>query len=219
MGPLHLLTLLVSVSTAFATPRPRPMPPPWTLKSVRPLTERDIDPRTNCPGYLPGASDFEFPHYITQIRRSEPDTAVGPQYFGVFTPNDTATVFSFDVPLSRASSACTLEFLFPRADQLSTSAFSYAGGGTFQFTGYNPGSCPGDGTTWNHQPASDMFLPFPPIHMEPGNVYVIDVGPCWFAAGTCIAGVTTSPDTNFTFFQDQGNGDGDCPIGVFALYS
>lgn len=40
--------------------------------------------------------------------------------------------------------------------------------------------------------------------MQPGNAYTIDVGPCRFSAGTCVAGVTGTNDTNFSFFQDQG---------------
>merc|ERR1712000_566096 len=119
---------------------------------------------------------------------------MGPQFNGVFTPNDIGSIFSFDVPASRADANCTLEFIFPLKSQLKTSNFEYEGGGSFFFTGYNPGSCPGPETTWNNQPAPGPFPPFPPVHMEPGNAYTID--------------------TNFWFFQDQD----ECPIGIYTAY-
>lgn len=160
---------------------------PGEVLRKRALTERD----SGCPRDLtPG--QFEFPHYITQISKNEPDKSFGPQYNGVFTPNDIASIFSFDVPADRADANCTLEFIFPLKSQLKTSNFDYEGGGSFFFTGYNPGSCPGPQTTWNNQPAPGPFPPFPPIHMEPGNAYTIDVGPCFVGAGTCVAGMTVS---------------------------
>lgn len=198
------LTLLGAVATAL----------PGELISKRALTPQDINPRTGCPGYLP-AGEFEFPHYITQVSKSEPDRSWGPQYFGVFTPNDVASIFSFDVPASRAGANCTLEFLFPRQEQLVTSSYEYSGGGSFFFTGFNPGSCPGPQTTWNNLPAPGPFPPFPPVHMEPGNAYVIDIGPCWVGAGTCVAGMTSTNDSDFRFFQDFN----DCPIGIYTTYS
>jgi hypothetical protein len=187
---------------------------PWELLSKRALTPRDINPRTDCPGYLtPG--QFEFPHYITQISKSNPDKAYGPQYFGKFTPNDVSSIFSFDIPASRTDANCTLEFLFPAQKQLKTSSFTYSGGGSFFFTGYNPGSCPDGKTTYNNQPKPGPFPAFPPIHMEPGYAYTIDVGPCFVGAGTCVAGLTSTNDTNFDFFQDYDN----CPIGIYTTYS
>ncbi|KAK4934741.1 hypothetical protein LTR10_024068 [Elasticomyces elasticus] len=186
---------------------------PGEVLRKRALSERDACPRTLTSG------QFEFPHYITQISKSEPDKSFGPQYNGVFTPNDIASIFSFDVPASRADANCTLEFIFPAQSQLQTSSFEYEGGGSFFFTGYNPGSCPGEQTTWNNQPAPGPFPPFPAVHMEPGNAYTIDVGPCFVGAGTCVAGMTYTNDTNFWFFQDQGDLTGpDCPIGIYTAY-
>ena len=60
-----------------------------------------------------------------------------------------------------------------------------------------------------------MILTFILIHMEPGNAYTIDVGPCFVGAGTCVAGMTSTNDTNFWFFQDQD----ECPIGIYTAYS
>ncbi|EFX03314.1 GPI anchored cell wall protein [Grosmannia clavigera kw1407] len=187
---------------------------PGELLSKRALTPRDIDPRTDCPSYLT-EGEFEFPHYITQISKSDPDRAFGPQYFGVFTPNDVGSIFSFDIPASRSDANCTLEFLFPEQSQLKTSSYSISGGGSFFFTGYAPGSCPSDATTWNNQPKPGPFPAFPPVHMEPGHAYVIDIGPCFVGAGSCVAGLTTTNDTSFSFFQDYD----ECPIGIYTTYS
>ncbi|KAK1752855.1 GPI anchored cell wall protein [Echria macrotheca] len=204
MKAFTLVTLAAAVVSAA----------PGQLLSKRALTPQDIDPRTGCPGYLtPG--EFEFPHYITQISKSQPDKAFGPQYFGVFTPNDISSLFTFDIPASRAGANCTLEFLFPAQSQLKTSSYSYSGGGSFFFTGYAPGSCPDGQTTYNNQPKPGPFPPFPPVHMEPGNAYVIDIGPCFVGAGTCVAGMTSTTDTSFSFFQDYD----ECPIGLYTTYS
>lgn len=161
----------------------------FELLSRRPLSRHEWAPskRTGCPSYLT-AGEFEFPHYITQISASQPDKAYGPQYNGVFTPNDISTIFSFDVPASRSDWNCTLEFLFPSQDQLETSSYTYSGGGTFVFTGYNATDCPGPQTTYNNQPALGPYPAFPAVHMEPGYAYVLDVGPCSVSAGTCVAG-------------------------------
>ena len=92
------------------------------------IRKRALEPREGCPRDLtPG--QFEFPHYITQISRSEPDKKFGPQLNGVFTANDIASIFSFDVPVERSDANCTLEFIFPAKAQLKTSNFEYQGGG------------------------------------------------------------------------------------------
>lgn len=217
---------------------------PFELISKRPLGRSEWAPskRTGCPAYLPDG-EYEFPHYITQISASQPDKSFGPQYDGVFTPNDISSIFSFDIPASRTDWNCTLEFLFPSQSQLKTSSYTYSGGGTFVFTGYLAGSCPGPQTTYNNQPTPGIYPAFPAVHMEPGYAYTLDVGPCFVSAGTCVAGckcppmkytfalpcfvsvsnlytVTSTTDTNFEFFQDIGDGaNGDCPIGIFTTYS
>ncbi|KAI1189464.1 GPI anchored cell wall protein [Nemania serpens] len=201
-----LIPFLLSVVTAA----------PYELISKRELVDHEwgLSKKTGCPAYLQ-AGQFEFPHYVTQISAKNPNKAFGPQFNGVFTPNDISTIFSFDIPASRQDANCTLEFLFPRPEQLSTSSFTYKGEGTFFFTGYKAGSCPGPHTTFNRQPALGPYPPFPPIHMEPGYAYTIDVGPCFVGAGTCVAGFTSTNDTYFSYFQEFG----DCPIGIYTSYS
>ena len=91
-------TLALLASTAFAYP--------GEVLRKRVITEKDLDARTGCPTELPAGS-FEFPHYITQISKSQPDKSFGPQYNGVFTPNDISSIFSFDIPASRDDANCT----------------------------------------------------------------------------------------------------------------
>lgn len=180
-----IITLSLFIAAGLASP--------FELISKRPLKRGDWAPskRTGCPGYLT-EGQFEFPHYITQISASQPDKAYGPQYNGVFTPNDISSIFSFDIPASRSNWNCTLEFLFPSQDELKTSSYSYSGAGTFVFTGYNAGDCPTAQTTYNNQPALGPYPAFPPVHMEPGYAYVLDIGPCFVSAGTCVAGGESS---------------------------
>jgi len=174
----NLITITALISAVIAAP--------YQLISKRAIKDSEWAPskRDGCPAYLT-ENQFEFPHYITQVSKNNPDKAYGPSYNGQFTPNDIATIFSFDVPASRSDANCTLEFLFPKQDQLKTLSFTYSGDGTFFFKGYNPGSCPNSTTTYNNQPAPGPFPDFPPIHMEPGFAYTIDVGPCFVGAGTC----------------------------------
>lgn len=187
---------------------------PWNIIAKRELTEKDIDERTQCPRQLT-KGQFISPDYITWVSKKQPNKAFGPKYDGKFTPHDIGSIFSFDVPASRADANCTLEFIFPRKQKLKTSTFTYSGNGTFFFKGYNPGSCPNKTTTWNHQPHKGPFPDFPPLHMEPGHAYTIDVGPCFVGAGSCVAGMTWTNDTNFQFFQDAD----ECPIGIYTSYS
>ncbi|KAI1080397.1 GPI anchored cell wall protein [Whalleya microplaca] len=202
-----LIYLAVLLSTARAAP--------FELISKRSLADHEWAPnKDGCPALLE-EGEFEFPHYITHISQSEPDKAFGPQYKANFTPNDISTIFNFDIPLEREDANCTMQFIFPRRKPWKTSRYSYQGNGTFFFTGYDAGSCPGPNTTFNNQPELGSFPPFPPIHLEPGYAYTIDIGPCFVGAGTCVAGVTSTNDTYFEFFQDSSN----CPIGLYNTYS
>ncbi|KAI8961429.1 ubiquitin 3 binding protein But2 C-terminal domain-containing protein [Daldinia sp. FL1419] len=205
---MHILHLATYLGLAAATP--------FRLISKRALEDHEWtrDRRTGCPAYLQ-QGEYETSSYIGRISQSEPDRAFGSQKIGLITPNDISSIFSFEIPKSRADANCTLEFLFPHEDQLKSSFFIYEGGGSFQFTGYLNGSCPGPETTFNNQPTPGIFPPFPPIHMEPGNAYTIDVGPCAFSAGTCVSGLTSSNDTTFAFLPSTH----DCPIGVYNSYS
>ncbi|KAI1210219.1 ubiquitin 3 binding protein But2 C-terminal domain-containing protein [Annulohypoxylon truncatum] len=181
-----LLCLAVTLGTVSAAP--------FELISKRELGDHEwtLNKRDGCPAYLqPG--QFEFPHYITQVSAKQPNRAFGPQYRGRITPNDISSLYSFDIPKDRANANCTLEFIFPRQDQLNHSYYKYSGPGTFIFKGYLAGSCPGPHTTFNNQPRAGQFPPFPPIHMEPGFAYTIDIGPCTFSAGNCVSGSKLDP--------------------------
>ena len=187
---------------------------PWKIIKERQLTDADLDPRNGCPRMLQ-AGQFESPAYITHVSQAHPDFAFGPQTNGVFTPNDLASIFSFQIPQSRADANCTLEFIFPQMTQTTQQKYVYQGAGSFFMKGYNPGSCPNSTTTWNDQPEKGPFPDFPPLKMYPGNAYTIDVGPCFVSAGLCAAGMTWTNDTNFQYTQDYGS----CPIGYYTAYS
>ena len=61
-------TLALLASTALAYP--------GEVLRKGALVEKGLDPRNGCPLELP-AGQFEFPHYITQISKSQPDKAFG----------------------------------------------------------------------------------------------------------------------------------------------
>lgn len=205
MKSLAILAATLGLTSAYYAP---------SIISERELTERDLDERTGCPRMLQ-AAEFVNPAYITHVSAKHPNFAFGPQYNGVFTPNDLASIFSFDIPYNRMDANCTLEFIFPLAKQTTQGHYVFNGAGSFFWKGYNPGSCPNATTTWKNQPEKGPFPDFPPIKMTPGHAYTIDVGPCFVAAGTCAAGMTWTNDTNFEFTQDYGS----CPIGIYTAFS
>jgi len=171
-----------------------------------------IAARDDCPADL--QADFLFPHLIVPISAANPDTMYGDVLSPIITPNDLCTTFNFDVPASANGLYCTLEFYFPTQAELVTSSYTEQGPGDFTFTGYNPGSGVTDETTYNTQPPSTEFPPFPPLQLLPGNYYLIDDGPCVIInnASTVVSGKICSNDTLFTYFQDYNP----CPIGIYV---
>lgn len=170
-----------------------------------------LDTRAICPKDLPGAGEFEFPHLVIPISKSNPDTTYPNTYFPNITPNDVATIFNFDVQGN--GQICELGFYFPRQDQLDTSSFTLSGPGTFTFSISVLGTGAQDGvTTWNNQPPA-VQNGFPKtLTMQPGNYYILSLGPC--SAGL-VALTMSSVDTCFTWFQDYNP----CAIGPFITYN
>ncbi|EHY59238.1 hypothetical protein HRR83_001492 [Exophiala dermatitidis] len=167
-----------------------------------------------CPGNLPASPDFEFPHLIIPISSSNPTTAYPNTFVPNITAGDISDIFDFDIPESRVGQTCTIQFLFPRLDQLKTSFFQLRGFGTYSFSmsALGVGAVEGN-TTFDNRPLPAYVHGFPKaVSMQPGNAYEI-------GSTICVAGrismTMSSFDSSLAWFQDFNP----CPMGLFITYS
>jgi Ubiquitin 3 binding protein But2 C-terminal domain len=151
-------------------------------------------PPSTCPVDLLGA--FEFPHLIIPIGSTSPDSTYGTSYNGQVTKSDIQTIFNFDIPPSYTGKTCSLVFLFPRQDQLRTSAFTISGDGRISFASLK--SVGNQGMTFNNAPA--VANDFDTFNFSPGNSYTVATFTC--PAGTTQSYLMRSAGTDFLYFQD-----------------
>jgi hypothetical protein len=157
----------------------------------------------NCPADLSG--DYEFPHLIIPIDSSSPDEAYGTQFNGTVTPT-VSTIFNFDIPATDAGKTCTLVFLFPRQEDLETSAFDFSGDGTIQFSAVETYAT--ESTTYNNAPRISQNLG--QFTVSPGNSYTVSSFEC--PAGQTVGyEMSTTGTTQLEFFEDYNPS----PIGLF----
>ncbi|KAL4770378.1 ubiquitin 3 binding protein But2 C-terminal domain-containing protein [Aspergillus nidulans var. acristatus] len=157
----------------------------------------------NCPADLSG--DYEFPHLIIPIDSSSPDEAYGTQFNGTVTPT-VSTIFNFDIPATDAGKTCTLVFLFPRQEDLETSAFDFSGDGTIQFSAVETYAT--ESTTYNNAPQISQNLG--QFTVSPGNSYTVSSFEC--PAGQTVGyEMSTTGTTQLEFFEDYNPS----PIGLF----
>lgn len=171
---------------------------------------------STCPYYLRDGG-YEFPHLIVPINNS--NIALGHSYFATVTPNGYATIFNFDIPLSRANQQCSLYFTFPRHDQMTTSDFKWEGSnsstespGTLQFVQYVYNTGATDATTGNSQPPLGAG---PTVNLNgvlPGNAYHVWSGSC--GSGGVMSWRMSSSDSSLNYFQDWNL----CAIGLWVVY-
>ncbi|KAL3473580.1 ubiquitin 3 binding protein But2 C-terminal domain-containing protein [Aspergillus californicus] len=157
----------------------------------------------SCPTDLSG--DYEFPHLIIPVDSSSPNTAAGTQFNG--SVSDTvSTIFNFDIPQSDAGKTCSLVFLFPKQEDLETSAFTFSGDGKVQFGALeSPAS---ESTTYNNAPA--VSQDYGEFTISPGNSYSVSSFEC--PAGQAVGfEMTSSGSTNLEFFEDYNPS----PLGLY----
>ena len=159
---------------------------------------------SGCPASLSG--QYEYPHLIVPVSKDKPNTAQGTSYNGTISPS-TSSIFNFDIPASDSGKTCTLVFLLPTQNKLTTSAFSLSGTGGFDVALLkSPATVQ---TTYNSVPAIAKDLGGP-SSVTPGSEYVI-------ASGSCPAGsrlgyqVSATGSLNLNYFQDYNPS----PIGFY----
>lgn len=150
--------------------------------------------RKTCPADLSGT--YEFPHLIVPVSSRNPDTAYGQSYNAQVSKSDIQTLFNFDIPTSYSGKTCSLVFLFPRQDQLRTSAFMISGDGKVEFA-FRRGVT-NQGTTFNNAP--EVANNYGVLSLSPGNSYTLATFDC--PAGTTQTYSMTAAGTEFLYFQD-----------------
>lgn len=160
---------------------------------------------SSCPASLSGT--YEYPHLIVPVSKDKPDTAQGTSYNGTISPS-TSSIFNFDIPASDSGKTCSLVFLLPTQDKLTTSAFSLSGSGGFDVAQLkSPATAQ---TTYKSVPATEKDLGGP-SSVTPGNEYVVASGPC--AAGQKVGyEVSATGSLDLNYFQDYNPS----PIGFYV---
>lgn len=165
----------------------------------------------NCPLYLP-AKNYEFPHLVVPISAAAPNATLGNSFTPSVSPNDFATIFNFDIPVSRADQTCSLYFSLPFQSQLVTTSFTFWGTGTFIFAQYRNDEGATHKTTWNTQPDLSATPLTTLTQVSPGHSYKIWTGSC--GKGGLLSWRMSSIDSCLWYFQDFN----ECAIGVYLLY-
>lgn len=134
--------------------------------------EEEATTPSSCPTDLNG--DYQFPHLIVPVSKSEPDKAFGTQYNGTID-SDKSTIYNFDIPAAYQGKSCSAIFLFPKQADLRTSAYDFNNKGGLDLHALE--SAAKQDTTYANQPPAvsvDGSIPA----LAPGTSYVLATQPC-----------------------------------------
>lgn len=157
-----------------------------------------------CPASLSGT--YEYPHLIVPVDKDQPTKAGGTSFNGTIS-STVSSIFNFDIPASDAGKTCTVVFLLPTQDKLTTSAFSLGGSGGFDVALLSSPAT--EQTTYNTIPSVDKDLGGP-SSITPGNEYVISSGPCQSGQRIGLE-VSATGSLDLNYFQDYNPS----PIGFY----
>ena len=175
-------------------------------KSEKPTTQESAPTQTStgktCPTTLSG--EYQYPHLIVPVSKSNKDTAYGTSYNGKIT-SDISTIFNFDIP-SSYTGTCSLVFLFPEQSQLETSSFTFSGNGEFDFTQLS--SVATQSTTYATQ--GGVKTDFGVKTATPGSSVVVSTFAC--PAGQAVSyEISSASGSSLEYFQDYNPS----PIGLY----
>lgn len=157
----------------------------------------------SCPTNLNG--QYTTPHLIIPVDSSSPDTAPGTSYNGTISSSKT-TLYNFDIPQSYESKTCSLVFLFPKQEDLETSAFTFSGDGKIDFAKLK--SPAQQSTSYNNIPAVEQDYGVTTV--SPGNSYTISTFSC--PAGQSVGyEMKNAGSTYLDFFEDYNPS----PLGLY----
>lgn len=157
----------------------------------------------SCPTNLDG--EYSAPHLIVPVDSSKPDSAPGTSYNGTISESKT-TLYNFDIPQSYESKTCSLVFLFPKQEDLETSAFTFSGDGKIDFAKLQ--STVKESTSYSNMPSVEKDYGVTTV--SPGNSYTISTFEC--PAGESVAyEMKNAGSTYLDFFEDYNPS----PLGLY----
>ena len=157
----------------------------------------------SCPTNLNG--QYSAPHLIVPVDSSKPDNAPGTSYNGTISSSKT-TLYNFDIPQSYESKTCSLVFLFPKQEDLETSAFTFSGDGKIDFAKLQ--SPVQESTSYSNMPSVEKDYGVTTV--SPGNSYTISTFSC--PAGQTVAyEMKNAGSTYLDFFEDYNPS----PLGLY----
>ncbi|KXT06441.1 hypothetical protein AC578_6082 [Pseudocercospora eumusae] len=193
-------TSVQSVSTTFATTWSVPAgnnsvpAPTGSTTSAFTSVPSGSTSATACQTSLSGA--YQTPHLITWIAKDYPDTAYGSKYNASIN-EDCSSIMNFDIPREYEGKTCSIVFLFPKQEDLETSAWSWNNEGGIQFDSLSGVAI--ESTTYNTCPAKKETLNT--IDIQAGNSYVVKTGAC-AAGSTESIELSSSNGLQLEFFED-----------------
>ncbi|PPJ60617.1 hypothetical protein CBER1_03621 [Cercospora berteroae] len=150
---------------------------------------------------------YETPHLIIPVSSKESSKAFGTQYNATIS-SSKSTIFSFDIPANYSEKTCSVVFLFPKQEDLETSAFTFNGQGSINFSELSTGVT--EQTSKDTAPSKKQDLG-KVENVQPGQEgHVISTGKC--EAGKTIAVQAEAANgLELEFFQDWNPS----PIGIY----
>ncbi|KAE8454459.1 hypothetical protein EG329_000082 [Mollisiaceae sp. DMI_Dod_QoI] len=174
--------------------------PPTTTSSSSPSAPSSTG--KSCPTDLSG--QYQYPHLIVPVSKSQPDKVYGTSYNGTIT-SDISSIYNFDIPSSYTGS-CSLVFLFPTQDQLETSSYSFAGNGEFDFAQLSTIAS----QTTDYSNMGSVKTDFGTKTATPGSSVVVSTFSCP-AGQTVTYEISSVSGSTLNYFQDYNPS----PIGLY----
>jgi hypothetical protein len=156
-----------------------------------------------CQTSLVGA--YETPHLIVPISSEHPNEAYGTSYNGEIN-STVSSIFNFDIPQDYKGKQCSIVFLFPKKQDLTTASYDFNGSGSLSCAELS--GPVNQKTSYSNAPSVKKDLGS--VALQPGNSYVI-------ATGECQAGTTQSIELSsmnglsLSFFEDYNPS----PLGLY----
>lgn len=153
-------------------------------------------PTGSCSTVLSG--EYQYPHLIVGVDNNHPGTALGNDY-DAHVSSTISSVFNFDIPTSYEGATCSLVFLFPQRDQLTTSNYTLSGAGGLKFIRLQSPAT--EQTTFATIPTASKTVGVVD-ELFADNSYLVASGPC-FAGERVGYEVSATGSLDLEFFQDS----------------
>lgn len=154
----------------------------------------------DCPANLDGT--FQFPHLIVPVSSAEPNTAYGTSYEG-YVNDDQSSIFNFDIPAAYEGMTCSLVFLLPNREVLTTSNYEFNGQGGINVDELS--AVANEDTTYDNKPETSDEGYGSISALTEGNSYVVATRECQAGARQSFEFSSTG-GLELSWFQSSADG-------------